>query len=165
MSEPWTPERIEAELQNAGRVLQALGIRGVWPGGAQSSMPEIVRDVNEGYGWDPGRVRPARPGPDEIAAMDRAFGWLQLIPGERWVLRRIVAARSMTHRASGRTLYSWRRIAAMVGASHMAVSRWHRQGLEIIAGELAPAALVRRQAALLRQERLRIKFRSPATED
>ena len=136
MTGPWTPARIEAELQDAGRVLRALAVAGVWPAGLRSAWPEIVREPGEAYGWDGTRARPARPGPAEIAAMDQALGWLALIPDERRVLRRIVAARSLTHASTGRPLYSWRRIAGLVGASHVAVARWHAQGLGIIAQAL-----------------------------
>ena len=150
MNEPWTAAQVEAELQAAGRVLRALGVAGVWPAGVRSAMPEVVREACEGYGWDGARVRPARPGPGEIAAMDRAFGWLRLIPDDCRVLRRIVAARSLTHAGTGRPLYSWRRIAGLVGASHMAVSRWHGQGLAIIAQALSQPSVRGPQSAASR---------------
>jgi len=62
--------------------------------------------------------------------MDMAYGWLRLIPDENYVLRRIVAARSLVHPLTDRHLYPWRRLAAALGADHKAVQRWHRTGVE-----------------------------------
>jgi hypothetical protein len=68
--------------------------------------------------------------------MDEAMGWISLIPVERYVLRRIVGARSLVHPITGRYLFPWRRIAAAIGADHKAVQRWHAQGVEIVVERL-----------------------------
>lgn len=132
MDEPWDARSVEAELERAARTMQALQVSGLRPAQPRSSMPEVLRDVHESYGWSGARCRPAFPTPAEIAAMDRAFAWLRLIPADKRVLRRIVCARMMTHPDTGRHVYSWRRIAGLIGASHMAVSRWHAQGIAIL---------------------------------
>ncbi len=128
----WTAASVEAELIQAASTMHALRVSGLRPAGPRSSMPEVLRDFNESYGWSGARCRPACPTPAEIAAMDRAFAWLSLIPPDKRVLRRIVSARMMTHPDTGRHVYSWRRIGHLIGASHMAVSRWHAQGIAII---------------------------------
>jgi hypothetical protein len=68
--------------------------------------------------------------------MDETMAWISLIPVERYVLRRIVGARSLVHPITGRHLFPWRRIAVTVGADHKAVQRWHAQGIELIVAEL-----------------------------
>lgn len=69
--------------------------------------------------------------------MDEAFGWLPLIPPDRWVLRRIVAARCLVHPITGRHLFAWRRLGSLIGADHKAIQRWHRQGVDLIVAALA----------------------------
>ena len=64
--------------------------------------------------------------------MDEALGWIPLIPLYRYVLRRIVGARSLVHPITERHLYPWRRLGAAVGADHKAVQRWHGQGIDFI---------------------------------
>ena len=94
----------------------------------------------EAYGWDSVRIRPAIPAADKIDRMDEAMGWLTLIPRNRYVLRRIVGARSLVHPISDRHLFSWRRLAAALGANHKAVQRWHANGIDIIAQALTDVA-------------------------
>ena len=60
------------------------------------------------------------------------MAWLSLIPVDRYVLRRIVGARSLVHPVSERHLYPWRRLGAVLGADHKAVQRWHAQGIDLI---------------------------------
>jgi hypothetical protein len=64
--------------------------------------------------------------------MDEAFGWLALIPEQKFLLRRILGARALVHPLTGRHLFPWRRLAAAVGADHKSVQRWHAQGLDMV---------------------------------
>jgi hypothetical protein len=68
--------------------------------------------------------------------MDEAMGWIPLIPFDRYVLRRIVGARSLVNPITERHLYPWRRLAAAIGADHKAVQRWHAQGIDLIVARL-----------------------------
>lgn len=84
----------------------------------------------------------ARPGvrlsaePKNIDRADAALTWLSLIPADKFVLRRVVGCRSMVSPVTGRHLFSWRKIGALLGCDHKAVQRWHAQGVAIIASEL-----------------------------
>jgi hypothetical protein len=64
--------------------------------------------------------------------MDIVFGYLALIPQDRYLLRRIIGCRSLVHPISGRHLFSWRRLAEVLGADHKAIQRWHAEGIRII---------------------------------
>ena len=64
--------------------------------------------------------------------MDEAMGWITMIPLDRYVLRRIVGARSLVHPVTDRHLFPWRRLAAALGADHKAVQRWHAEGIGLI---------------------------------
>ena len=130
-------ELITYRLEQAGATLFALRVGGYWPAGLSSRWPEILREAVEAYGWEAIVIRPIVPSPRDISRMDAAFGWLQRIPSERKVLRRIVAARSLVHPLSGRHLISWRRLGRILGADHHAVIAWHRQGIELIVQSLA----------------------------
>lgn len=83
--------------------------------------------------WGPIRMTPE---PAAIDRMDEAMSWLSLISQDRYVLRRIVAARMMVNPLTGAHLYPWRRIATAMGADHKAVQRWHRQGIALIRNSL-----------------------------
>ena len=97
---------------------------------------EWVRDAAAGYGMGQGRVRPPVPSARAIDRMDAAWAWLPLIPGDKFVLRQVVGARSLVSPTTGRHILSWRRIGDAVGADHKAVQRWHAQGLALIVGSL-----------------------------
>src|SRR4051812_18736112 len=129
---------IEARLEHAGATLLALPATGTRPAGFRCAWPAIVHDFREAYGWNAARMRPPVPSPADIDMMDEALGWLALIPNDRFVLRRIVAARALVapltgRHLSGRHLYSWRRLGRVLGADHRAVQRWHADGIRCIA--------------------------------
>jgi hypothetical protein len=120
-------------LEEAGATLLAL------PGTGHStrlrmSQLDVVKAAAEAYGWDRGRVRPAVPSASRITRMDEALGWISFIPRDRYVLRRIVGARSLVSPVTERHLYSWRRLGQLIGADHKAVQRWHGQGIDILVG-------------------------------
>jgi hypothetical protein len=85
---------IVARLEAAGATLLALRIA-IGPQEPRSGLPEPVREV-----WGVLRLvqatpRPADPCAAAIDAMDEALAWVQLIPADRYVLRRIVNARAL----------------------------------------------------------------------
>ena len=118
-------------LEEAGATLLALPGTG-WSTRVRSSSIEIVRTALEAYGWDAARIRPAVPSAEKIDRMDEALAWIAVIPDSRFVLRRVVGARSLVHPVTDRHLYSWRRLGAALGADHKAVQRWHAQGIQMI---------------------------------
>jgi hypothetical protein len=124
-----------SRLEEAGATLLALPGTG-WSTRLRASSLEIVRTAIESYGWTEKRLRPAIPSAARITRMDEALGWIALIPIDRYVLRRIVGARSLVHPITERHLYPWRRLAAAIGADHKAVKRWHAQGIDLIVGGL-----------------------------
>jgi hypothetical protein len=78
--------------------------------------------------------------------MDEALGWITMIPKDRYVLRRIVGARSLVSPVTERHLYSWRRLGEVLGADHKAVQRWHGQGIDMLVGAVTA---LRRSAAVV----------------
>jgi len=118
-------------LEEAGATLLAMPATG-WTTRLRSSSLDIVRNAIDSYGWAEQRVRPAIPSAARISRMDEAMGWITLIPLDRYVLRRIVGARSLVHPATDRHLFPWRRLAAALGADHKAVQRWHGEGIALI---------------------------------
>ena len=136
--------RLDAEtviyrLEEAGSTLLALPNTGPTTKLRTGGL-EIVREAAESYGWTEGRARPAIPSAQKITRMDEAMAWIGLISRDRVVLRRIVGARSLVSPLTERHLFSWRRLAGVVGADHKAVQRWHAQGIDLIV-----AALERRE--------------------
>lgn len=122
-------------LEEAGATLLALPASGYSPRLRLSKL-DVVEAAVEAYGWTTGRVRPAAPCSAQIGRMDEAMGWISLIPPDRFVLRRIVGARSLVSPVTERHLYSWRRLASVLGADHKAVQRWHGQGVDMMVAAL-----------------------------
>ena len=118
-------------LEEAGATLLALPGTG-WTTRLRSSSLEIVRTALEAYGWTEARIRPAVPSAGKITRMDEALGWIPLIPLDRYVLRRVVGARSLVNPLTDRHLYPWRRLGVALGADHKSVQRWHAQGIGMI---------------------------------
>jgi hypothetical protein len=129
------PEVI-ARLEAAGATLLAMPARGYSTHLRQMKF-DIVHTALEAYGWQSAMARPPVPSAAEITQMDEAFGWLALIPEGQYVLRRILGARALVHPLTGRHLYPWRRLAAVLGSDHKAVQRWHGQGVALLVRELA----------------------------
>ena len=118
-------------LEEAGATLLALPGTG-WTTRLRTSSLEIVRTALEAYGWTEARIRPAVPSAGKITRMDEALGWIPLIPLDRYVLRRVVGARSLVNPLTDRHLYPWRRLGVALGADHKSVQRWHAQGIGMI---------------------------------
>jgi hypothetical protein len=132
---PFDADYVNYRLEEAGGTLLALPDSG-WTTRLRSSSLEIVRTALEAYGWDAARIRPAVPSPEKIDRMDEAMAWISMIPLERYVLRRIVGARSLVHPVTDRHLFPWRRLAVVLGTDHKAVQRWHAQGIAIMVAGL-----------------------------
>lgn len=134
-TQPIDAKLVTYRLEEAGATLLALPGTG-WSTRLRSSSLEIVRTAIESYGWSAKKIRPPVPSAGRITRMDEAMGWITLIPLDRYVLRRIVGARSLVHPITERHLYPWRRLAAAMGADHKSVQRWHAQGIDLIVGAL-----------------------------
>lgn len=128
---PASAEWVIARLEEAGTTLLALPHTGPSTRLVQSGL-EWVRDAAESYGAARARLRPAIPSAAAITRMDQAYRWVSRIPEDKYVLRRVVGARSLVHPMTGRHLYSWRRLGTAVGADHKAIQRWHAQGVDLI---------------------------------
>ena len=133
-------ESLIACLEEAGATLLALPTSGFSPRLRTSSLP-ILREAVDAYCGQTTEIRPPMPSAARISRMDRALGYLTLIPQDRYVLRRIVGCRALVHPMTGRHLFSWRRLGETIGADHKAVQRWHAEGIRMIIFAL------RRQAA------------------
>ena len=125
-----TAEAVVARLEEAGATLLALPETGPSTRLRQSSL-EWMRDAALGTDTRK-RIRPPIPSAEAIDRMDQTMAWISRIPPDKVVLRRIVGARALVSPDTGRYVFSWRRLAAAVGADHKAVQRWHAQGIDLI---------------------------------
>jgi len=132
-------------LEEAGATLLALPSTG-YSTRMRVSQLDVLPEAQLAYGWEAGKVRPPVPSASRITRMDEALGWIALIPKERYVIRRIVGARSLVSPVTERHLFSWRRLGTVLGADHKAVQRWHAQGIGMLAA--AVGALQRVNGAL-----------------
>ena len=122
-------------LEECGRTLLALPAGG-YSTRMRSFNLEVVRSAVEANGWEGGKLRPSIPSAGHITRMDDALRWVQLIPQDRYVLRRIVGARSLVSPLNDKHLFPWRRLGTMLGADHKAIQRWHAQGIDLIVAGL-----------------------------
>lgn len=127
-----SPLLVSRRLEMAGETLLAMRTKHPGPAAHGSSMPDIVRDFRESYGWSNEPVRAAIPSSADITRMEATYAWLQFIPQNRHVLRRIVSARSLIHPVTGRQVITWTRLARLIGCDPRAIRRWHEQGIGII---------------------------------
>lgn len=124
-------EELIERLEAAGATLLALPARG-YSTRLRTTKFDVLHTTLEAYGWQSAIVRPAMPSALDISRMDEAFGWLNIIPETKYVLRRILGARALVHPITGRHLFPWRRIATMLGADHKSIQRWHGQGIALV---------------------------------
>ncbi len=137
-------ETVIYRLEEAGRTMLALPSGG-YSTRLRTSRLDVVRSALENYGWESGghnsgagqtKLRPPVPPAEAITRMDEAMGWIALIPADRYVLRRIVGARSLVSPTTERHLFAWRRLGLLLGADHKAVQRWHAQGIALLVAGL-----------------------------
>ncbi len=139
-------------LEEAGSTLLAMPPAGFSPRLRTTTLP-VLREAAEAYGWSMAELRAPMPSASRISRMDKAMGYLALIPQDRYLLRRIVGCRALVHPVSGRHLFSWRRLGELINADHKAVQRWHGDGIRIILDAL------RRQAADISQNQMTVRAR------
>lgn len=134
----WTPEMVAIYFEDAVRTLAAL------PGGGRSTALarcrlEVVYDPAENYGWSDAPVRPPMPSARKISEMEEVLRWLGHIPHEKFVLRRVVALRAVTHFATGKPM-PWKHVGLKVGAHYLAVQTWHGQAIALVVRALIAQA-------------------------
>lgn len=112
----WTPDEVRQ------RFLEAADTYHRWRRGQPSGMPQeygtgwpaIVRNAAELFaiaveiGYEKPKLRPRWPTPDEITAMDEAFGWLEMIGDEREIAR--LTADFHTPQTATLTVLTWRHV-------------------------------------------------------
>jgi hypothetical protein len=124
------------KLEAAGATLLAMRIRSPAPGDVQCALPDVLQEAVTAYGYTDEIMRPAIPDAAAITAMDSVFSWLQFIPQQRFLIRRLVAVRCLVHPMSGRHVVTWKRLAGIVRADYRAVQTWHSQGVALIVERL-----------------------------
>ncbi len=131
-------ETVIARLEEAGHTLLSL------PRTGDTRHRSLAEALGAFAAAESGRTQPPAPTPSRITRMDQALAWIPLIPADRLALRRIVGCRSLVSPLTGRHLFSWRRLARLLGADHQMVQRWHATGIRYIMTALnRDAALVR----------------------
>lgn len=119
-------------LEWAGAILLSMQLSPVKPKKIHGCWPEYVQNVAEAYGYTSERLRAAIPGAHDISCMETILEWINHIPLERYVLRRIVGARSLVNPVNQKHLFSWSRIGKMLSADRRAVRSWYDSGVDLI---------------------------------
>lgn len=127
-----SPAAISQLLEWAGATLLSTRLSAGRPAAMRGCWPDYLTTFAEAYGWTGERLRPAIPGAHDISCMDVILGWISLIPVHRYVLRRIVGARSLVNPLTHRYLFSYARIGTLLGADRRAVVKWYADGVNLI---------------------------------
>lgn len=112
------------EMGWAARIARCLPPEG--PTGYKVAWPEIVREIHEAYGYDKGRRIPITPTSREIERMDRALGWLLLVPERE---RKIIWSY-----ANGA---SYRQLGSVFGISHKTMRVDHYTAIILMAVKIS----------------------------
>ena len=133
-----TAEEVVTRLEAAGHTLLCLPKDRAQGYARAATWLQVATCIDSEARAD-GKLRLV-PSARAISDMDAVLRWLSLVDDDKYVLRRIVACRMLVSPATGRHMYSWRRIATLLGADHKAIQRWHGQGVAMIVRALnAPA--------------------------
>jgi hypothetical protein len=138
--------RIDAELvahrlERAGATLLAMRTRSPYPAAYRCALPDVLRDIYDTWDWiaAPGTgidSRPPIPNAAAVSRMETTMAWLQYIPQDRHIVRRIVAVRCLTNPTTGRHIVHWRKLGEMLHCSHEAARNWHGRGITMIVDRL-----------------------------
>ncbi len=129
-------ETVIARLEEAGHTLLCLPRTGPTTALRQTRHQYVAEALEAYAATDESRPRPPVPPANRITRMDQALSWIQLVPADKLALRRIVGCRCLVSPLTGRHLFSWRRLARLLGADHKAVQRWHAIGIDTIVAVL-----------------------------
>lgn len=129
-------ETVTYRLEEAGQTLLCLPAQGHTTALRQTRHACLAEAVESFAAEEPGRPRIPVPSAARITRMDQALAWIPLIPDEKLVLRRIVGCRSLVSPLTDRHLFTWRRLARLLGADHKAIQRWHANGIDAIVATL-----------------------------
>ncbi len=121
-----TQEYLEARLKAAGTAAVSIPER-TKPSGYRTAWPEVVRSVNEAYGWHAEQSRFPVPSAKAICDMYEVFDWLLLLEG---LDRSIVSARMLWHPLKDRHIVSWNRLARFTGLHKNTVKRRYDVALD-----------------------------------
>ena len=125
-------------LEEAGATLLALPGTG-WSTRLRTLLARHRARRAEVVWLDRTRIRPPIPSAEKITRMDEAMSWIPLIPVDRYVLRRVVGARSLVHPVTDRHLFPWRRLGKRWARTTRRCSAGTRQGIAMIVARLKRA--------------------------
>ena len=131
---------VQERLEWAGLILARLNLSPTGPAGLRGYWPDFAPELSVAYGYADARWKPATPSPQEITQMDQTLRWVQLIPVDQFVLRRVVNARLLMNPYTERHLFTYKAVGKMLGCDWRAAMRWRQQGVEIIASKLPKAS-------------------------
>lgn len=129
-------ETVIYRLEEAGQTLLSLPNRGPTTALRQTRHHYLAEAVEAFTAETDLPPRMPIPSPANITRMDQALAWIPLIPDANRVIRRIVGCRSLVSPLTERHLFTWRRLARLLGADHKAIQRWHATGIDTILATL-----------------------------
>ncbi len=129
-------ETVIHRLEEAGHTLLCLPASGHSTALKQTRHQFVAEAIEAFSAVADNRPRPPVPPAIRITRMDQALAWIPLIPADKLVLRRIVGCRCLVSPLTGRHLFTWRRLARLLGADHKAIQRWHATGIDTIVATL-----------------------------
>ncbi len=110
-----------ARLATAADTLKRLPASGLRPHGVRSAWPDVVRSVQEAYGYERARMRPPPPTPEAIDDLDRCLDLVRTLSPDD---QRLVWARALGAR--------WQPLCRKFGVSRSTLWRRWAMALEAL---------------------------------
>lgn len=137
------PREVRAIMESAGATIIAMQVKGAWPSGYRSCMPEVKREFSDLIGAaKENKISMPRPSLRAMSELDLAMDWLSHLgfycrDKNMSYVARAVSIGMLHHPLSGRRLYSWRAVAEKMHCSKNTAQAWYDDGIEIIARRFA----------------------------
>src|SRR5579864_2946310 len=142
-----TPAELQTWLEWAGARLIALPVGRIKPSEPRVIWPEYSQErfeILDFRGYEP--LRANAPSKDEIPIMDEILTLPALWSDS--LKRRVLHSRALVHPLNGPNLYSWAKVAQLVGRDPKTVKAWHTAGLAEVCRKAPQDKICRIQAFL-----------------
>ena len=125
-----TATELKQWLEWAGSILLSMDIKSPFPAEPGAAWPSFTADATMAYGYTGERLRAPRPTSDQISLMDE----LLLLPPKHPTpqVRRIIQARLLVTPLGRRHIFSFNKIAQLLGTSPQNIYQQHRRGLDVL---------------------------------
>ncbi len=131
---------VEAHLFDAGKAVSRLPAKGTRPSIYTGSLPDVVLDPQEAYGYGEPSLPRQSNNPRQMTHMDICVSWVHSLPAT--YVRRVILMRMIINPINEKHSFSWKQIARHMDCNDKTAKAWYDSGLRQIAGKLSNGDLM-----------------------